>query len=149
MRRPSAVACPRPSIASSRCNNSRACVNVANGGTVQAGNGASGSLAIANLVLGTTTGDLATLRFRNIDLGASASVLNLGTLTANGGAGSVAITAVNGGALANGTYLLANFTTAVTDFSVFTVGSISGLGGRQSGTPGSAGGRGRSARDGR
>jgi len=64
-------------------------VNVANGGTVQAGNGASGSLAITNLVLGTTAGDLSTLQFRNIDLGASASVLNIGTLTANGGLGSV------------------------------------------------------------
>jgi autotransporter-associated beta strand protein len=109
-------------------------VNVANGGTVQAGNGVSGSLAITNLVLGTISGNLSTLQFRNIDLGASASVMNIGTLTANGGVGSVSITAVNGGALANGTYDLANFANAVTDFTVFTVGSISGLGGRQSGT---------------
>jgi len=109
-------------------------VNVANGGKVQAGNGVSGNLAIGTLVLGTTAGDLSTLQFRNIDLGASASVMNIGTLTANGGVGSVSISAINGGALANGTYDLANFTTAVTDFTVFTVGSISGLGGRQSGT---------------
>jgi autotransporter-associated beta strand protein len=109
-------------------------VNVANGGKVQAGNGVSGSLAIANLVLGTISGNLSTLQFRNIDLGASASVMNIGTLTANGGVGSVSISAINGGALANGTYDLANFTNAVTDFTVFTVGSISGLGGRQSGT---------------
>ena len=104
-------------------------VNVANGGVVEAGDGVTGSLTVANLVLGTGT-----LRFRNIDLGASASLLNIGTLTANGGAASVTVTALNGGALANGTYDLANFTTAVTDFSVFTVGAISGLGGRQSGT---------------
>ncbi|MEK0437030.1 MAG: hypothetical protein RLZZ233_1, partial [Verrucomicrobiota bacterium] len=109
-------------------------VNVANGGVVEAGNGSSGSLAVANLVLGAAAGDLSTLRFRNIDLGASASVMNIGAFSALGGANSVTISAVNGGALANGTYDLANFTTALTDFSVFTVGAISGLGGRQSGT---------------
>ena len=109
-------------------------VNVANGGKVQAGNGVSGSLAITNLVLGSAVSDLSTLQFRNIDRGAQASVMNIGTLTANGGVGSVSIAAFNGGALVNGTYDLINFTTAVTDFTVFTVGSISGLGGRQSGT---------------
>ena len=109
-------------------------VNVANGGMVQAGNGVSGSLAITNLVLGSAVSDLSTLQFRNIDRGALASVMNIGTLTANGGVGSVSIAAFNGGALVNGTYDLINFTTAVTDFTVFTVGSISGLGGRQSGT---------------
>lgn len=108
-------------------------VNVANGGVVEAGNGVAGSLSVASLVLGSSVGDIATLRFRNIDLGGSASVMNIGALTANGGAGSVLISAVNGGALANGTYLLANFTTPIADFGVFGLGAISGLGGRQSG----------------
>jgi len=108
-------------------------VNVANGGVVEAGNGVAGSLSVASLVLGSSVGDIATLRFRNIDLGGSASVMNIGALTANGGAGSVLISAVNGGALANGTYLLANFTTPIADFGVFGLGTITGLGGRQSG----------------
>ena len=100
---------------------------LASGSTLQPGNGAGGSLTVSNLIFGGT----ASLRLADID-GGSASILNAGTITANGGASTITIYATKAGALANGTYDLITYT-GLTGYSAFTLapGSIAGLNGRQ------------------
>ena len=103
---------------------------LAAGSTLQAGDGASGNLTTRALVFGALTGDTARIQLYNLD--ATASIINAGAITTNGGAGSVTFYATNGGALSNGTYDLLTYL-SVDNFNAFrtAAGSISGLSGRQ------------------
>ena len=107
---------------------------VASGGMLQAGDGSSGNLTLGALVFGATTGDTAKLRVFNLD--GAPSTFDAGAVTANGGANSITIYAVNGGALANGTYSLLTYASLndPTAFAAPTSATITGLSGRQGAT---------------
>ncbi len=95
-------------------------VTVNNGGVINAGYQGLGALSIANLTLGATAGDLAT-----VNLTAGATEINVGgTLTLNGGAGSVTLN-VGGAAPSIGQYpLVAYGSMAGTGYSAFTLGTL-------------------------
>ncbi|MFN0078893.1 MAG: autotransporter-associated beta strand repeat-containing protein [Prosthecobacter sp.] len=112
-------------------------VTVASTGIIEAGQNQVGSLTAGSLVFGATATDTATIMLADINTG-SASILNAGALVVNTNAGTITIHIANTGAVVNGTYLLIDHTGAITGtgvgFSAFTLGTISGLGARQTPT---------------
>lgn len=107
-------------------------VTVAHTGTLIAGNGTSGTLTIGgNLTFGTTTGDTATIQIGSLANYTSTPAIQAnGTLTLNGGAGSVTLN-LGTAPVASGTYPLIG--TTLNDASGFTLGTVPVLTSRQTG----------------
>jgi autotransporter-associated beta strand protein len=107
---------------------------IASGGMLQAGDGSAGNLTLGALTFGANAGD--TAKFRVFNLDATASTIGAGAIVANGGASTITIYAVNGGALANGTYDLLTYASLndPTAFAAPTSATITGLSGRQGAT---------------
>jgi fibronectin-binding autotransporter adhesin len=103
-----------------------------NGGALEAGHSAPGTLTLGNVTFSST----GSINLANIGAGSGASLVQInGTLIANGGAGSVTLNATNSGVLNNGTYKLVGYSAPIggAGDAAFVVGDL-GQSGRQLGT---------------